>query len=169
MKKFIILFAIAFIFASCTFTSGPQKTMKDEICRRQGPHTTLADEVEEQMKKYKCHLTWHEDWYKVFSEDGETEKAEENRLAVIKDKEALTYLESIKTKYPDLYDQPSFTTYRLTYVKKDSLGNSTLELCLGTFNNQGEMVAFQETSTSKREILGDMMSIPDFHQYESEL
>ena len=79
-----------------------------------------------------------------------------------KDKEIITYLESIDDIYPDRYNQVTFTIYRLTYVGLDESGNEIHTNCYGKFDKNMTIVAFKLSDKSKWEMIGDNCSIPDY-------
>ena len=179
MKKFII--CLILILSTCfVYGQGSQRMMKKELTNRVDVRgvadfkvynsTTLEDDVEYQLKVYHYYLSWHYSWYDAFYQSGDQpQKIEQYKDAISKDWMMINHLHSIEENYKDIYDNITFTTYRLTYLYVDSTGKKISDFCFAKFNNKGKMVAFKQTGTSKWEILGDTVSIPDFHQYESHL
>ena len=138
---------------------------------------TLADEVSEQLKIYNSKITWDKSFYDAFRENVEDsvkvnlpdsliyQKYAFYRSMIEKDKEIITYLESIDDIYPDRYNQVSFTIYKLTYVGLDESGNEIHTNCYGKFDKNMTIVAFKLSDTSKWEMIGNNCSIPDYVYY----
>ena len=138
---------------------------------------TLADEVSEQLKIYNSKITWDKGFYDAFRENVEDsvkvnlpdsliyQKYTSYRSKIEKDKEIITYLESIDDIYPDRYNQVTFTIYRLTYVGLDESGNEIHTNCYGKFDENMTIVAFKLSDTSKWEMIGDNCLIPDYAYY----
>ena len=138
---------------------------------------TLADEVDEQLKIYNSKITWDKSFYDAFRENVEDsvkvnlpdsliyQKYAFYRSMIEKDKEIITYLESIDDIYPDRYNQVTFTIYRLTYVGLDESGNKVHTNCYGKFDKNMTIVAFKLSDTSEWEMIGNNCSIPDYVYY----
>ena len=138
---------------------------------------TLADEVDEQLKIYNSKITWDKGFYDAFRENVEDsvkvnlpdsliyQKYAFYRSMIEKDKEIITYLESIDNIYPDRYNQVTFTIYRLTYVGLDESGNKVHTNCYGKFDKNMTIVAFKLSDTSEWEMIGNNCSIPDYVYY----
>lgn len=138
---------------------------------------TLADEVDEQLKIYNSKITWDRSFYDAFRENVE-DSAKVNlpdsyiyhkysfyKSMIKKDEEIITYLEDIDDIYTDIYNQVSFTIYKLTYVGLDESGNKVHTNCYGKFDKNGNIVAFKLSDISKWEMIGDNCSIPDYAYY----
>ena len=135
---------------------------------------TLADEVEEQIKYFNWSLDWDEHLYDSFlkhANDPELSEEERQDYAswadksarnISKDKETLTYLNSIDELYPDLYNDVSFTIYKLSYITSVKDSCKIHDNCYAKFNRDGYMTAFRINGTSDWEILGNNCSIPGY-------
>ena len=137
---------------------------------------TLKDEVEDQLKLHNYKLGWANSFYKEYSSwanDTNIPRSErewgDNRVKDYKDSitretAIINHLESIKELYPDEYENVSFTTYKLTYAYTNKDNKNTLELCFGTFDNEGNLVKFRPTSLGDWKIIGDTCSIPNYNK-----
>ena len=137
---------------------------------------TLKDEVEDQLKLHNYRLGWDNSFHKEFNfwaNDNNVSRSDrewyanrsmEYRDSISMENGIINYLESIKELYPDEYEKVSFTTYRLAYAYTDKNNKNTLELCFGTFDNEGNLVKFRPTSLGDWEIIGDTCSIPNYNK-----
>ena len=186
MKPFKFFFIIiVLVIVGCT--SSKERQMRKMISNtytvqgftdfKEYDSCTLADEVTEQLKIYNSKISWDKGFHDAFKDN--YEGVFETTLPkdyiyntylfyieeVAKDEDVIKYLESIKDNHPDIYYQKSFVTYSLTYVGTDESGEKIHNICFGKFDNDGNMVAFKKTGTSKWEIIGDNCSIPDYDYY----
>ena len=137
---------------------------------------TLKDEVEDQLKLHNYRLGWDNSFHKEFNfwaNDSNVSRSDrewyanrsmEYRDSISMENGIINYLESIKELYPDEYEKVSFTTYRLAYAYTGKDNKNTLELCFGTFDNEGNLVKFRPTSLGDWEIIGDTCSIPNYNK-----
>ena len=137
--------------------------------------TRLCDEVTEKIALHQYNLGWDKSFYAAFSEavadpsrpnefkEYNIRTVKECKDAITNDQKMLEYLETIDDKYPDLYNEISFTTYILTYLRnQDNL--CELDACFAKFDRSGHMVAFKPYIKGKWEILGNTCSIPGYNQ-----
>lgn len=127
--------------------------------------TSLSDEVEQQLTVHKSILSWHSGWYEAYSEGTTLEdsiKAAKYRNEMNKDKELISLLESIDDKYPDIYNEVSFTTYMLTYLCNKENGSVELDACFAKYDQTGNMVAFKPSIKGGWTNMGNICSIPGY-------
>lgn len=186
MKKIIVFIFVVFAIISCRSVSeefllrkmlSSRTTVSGVTGFEKYGTITLADEVDEQLKIYNGKITWDQSFYDAFRENIEDgvkvnlpdsciyQKYTSYRSKIEKDEEIITYLETIDDIYPDIYNQVSFTIYKLTYVGLDELGNKVHTNCYGKFDKNGNIVAFKLSDTSQWEIIGNNCSIPDYAYY----
>ena len=181
--KFFFLAVFAIVVTACQKPS-EEYQMKEMVSSKvivsgftgfeQYQTITLADEVEEQIKYFNWSLDWDEHLYGSFlkhANDPELSEEERQDYAswadksarrISKDKETLTYLNSIDELYPDLYNDVSFTIYKLSYVTSGKDSCKIHDNCYAKFNRDGCMTAFRINGTSDWEILGNNCSIPEY-------
>ena len=183
MKRIIVFILVTFTIVSCRGsteefllrqTLSNRTTVSGVTGFEKYGAITLADEVDEQLKIYNSKITWDQSFYDAFRENVEDsvtvnlpdsciyQKYTSYRSKIKKDEEIITYLETIDDIYPDIYNQVSFTIYKLTYVGLDESGNKVHDNCYGKFDKNGNIVAFKLSDTSKWEMIGDNCSIPDY-------
>ena len=183
MKRIIVFILVVFTIVSCRGateefllrqTLSSRTTVSGVTGFEKCGTITLADEVDEQLKIYNSKITWDQSFYDAFRENVEDsvkvnlpdsciyQKYTSYRSKIEKDEEIITYLETIDDIYPDIYNQVSFTIYKLTYVGLDESGNKVHTNCYGKFDKNGNIVAFKLSDTSKWEMIGDNCSIPDY-------
>lgn len=185
--KFFFFAVLAIIATSC-WKPSEEYLMKEMVSHKivasgftgfeQYQTITLADEVKDQIKYFNWSLDWDEHLYDSFlahandPELSEEERQDYSSLAdksarsISKDKDALTYLNSIDELYPELYNDVSFTIYKLTYLATDKDGSKIHDNCYAKFNRDGYMTAFRINGTSDWEILGNNCSIPGYERYK---
>lgn len=141
----------------------------------------LSDEVADQIKFFQWKLNWAESFYDAYKADAEGvsvstlprdvvwEKYSMYKEEVAKDKEMLEHLDAIDDQYPELFNEVSFTIYKLTYLGVDASGNKVHDNCYGRFDKNGNMVAFKLADGSDWEILGNYWSTPGFYELVSEM
>ena len=181
--KFFFLAVLAIVATACQKPS-EEYQMKEMISSKvivsgftgfeQYRTITLADEVEEQIKYFNWSLDWDEHLYDSFlkhandSELSEEERqdyaswADKSARNISKAKETLTYLNSIDELYPELYNDVSFTIYKLSYITSGKDSCKIHDNCYAKFNRDGYMTAFRINGTSDWEILGNNCSIPGY-------
>ena len=173
MKKIVTLIVAVCALTGCI--SKEQRAMEQMISKITEPTgfsefkeyktICLADEVHDKLLEHKSILSWHESWYDLYSsESPDPEKAAFYKGELVKDREMINLLENIEKDYPDLYNEVSFTIYRMSYLHQDKEGNKTIDICFGRFNNNGEMVAFKQDGTADWVVLGDCCSIPNYDE-----
>lgn len=185
--KFFFLAVLAIVVTSCLKPS-EEYLMKEMVSHKivasgftgfeQYQTITLTDEVKYQIKYFNWSLDWDEHLYDSFlAHANDQELSEEERRdysswadksarSISKDKDALTYLNSIDELYPELYNDVSFTIYKLSYLATDKDGNKLHNNCYAKFNRDGYMTAFRINGTSDWEILGNNCSIPGYERYK---
>lgn len=189
MKKMIFVFvaiATLFVLTSC---NKEKKIMEDTLVSalkspssykfidfKEVETVTLADEVEDRLehfnfileydikpdietatnaiKNYKGNHTLVSQFQQCLNE---TNKRYTNTVNLIQ------YLNNIKTKYPNLYNKPTFKVYELTYEAVNSFGASLKDTCYGRFNMKGELVAIKFEEDGSWNLLGNFFSIPDYY------
>lgn len=184
----LIIFAVLTIAVTACWKPSEEYMMKQLVSHKlttcgftgfeQYQTITLADEVNDQIKYFNWSLDWDEHLYDSFlvhandPELSEEERqdysswADKSARNISKDKDALTYLNSIDELYPELYNDVSFTIYKLTYLATDKDGNKLHNNCYAKFNRDGYMTAFRINGTSDWEILGNNCSIPGYERYK---
>ena len=135
---------------------------------------TLKDEVEDNLSLHNYRLGWAKSFHKEFlsesnnynwsksDRDWYTNRSKEYGDSISTENKIIECLENIKELYPDEYEKVTFTTYKLTYAYTDKDNLNKLELCLGTFDNEGNLVKFLPASTMEWEILGKTSSISNY-------
>lgn len=137
MKRIIVSILVVFTIVSCRGsteefllrqTLSNRTTVSGVTGFEKCGTITLADEVDEQLKIYNSKITWDRSFYDAFRENVEDSvkvnlpdsyiyhKYSFYKLMIKKDEEIITYLEDIDDIYTDIYNQVSFTIYKLTYV-----------------------------------------------------
>lgn len=138
----------------------------------------LCDEVEQQIKVMNTKLNWDKSFSAAYKEnlDGvvETTIPKDEVLSnyffynieVKKDEDMLVYLKTLHKLYPDIYNEVSYTTYRITYLGKDKDGNVIHDRCYGKFDNDGVMVAYRISDTAEWKVTykGEITSIPHYRE-----
>ena len=184
----LILFAVLTIAVTACWKPSEEYLMKQMVSHKlttqgftgfeQYETITLEDEVNDQIKYFNWSLDWDENLYKSFlGYANDPELSEMDRLDyaqwadkcandVSKDNDALAYLNSVGNLYPELYNEVSFTIYKLTYLATDKDGNRIHDNCYAKFNRDGHMTAFRINGTSDWEILGNNCSIPGYERYK---
>lgn len=186
MKKFISISITAICLitlVSCKCSE--QRAMEKMVTQTVDTHTftgfevysttRLCDEVSEEIALYQYNLGWDKSFYDAFSEavndssrpeeykEYNARTVEECKDAIARDQSMLEYLETIDDKYPDLYNEISFTTYMLTYLRPQN-NLYELDACFAKFDRSGHMVAFKPNIKGKWEILGNTCSIPGYNK-----
>ena len=184
--KFIFLVALAIVVSACRKPS-EEYLMREMVSRRiavsgftgfeRYQTVTLADEVRDQIDYFNWSLDWDEHLYESFLEHANDRRlseeerqdysswADRSARNISRDKDALTYLDSIDDLYPELYNEVSFTIYRLSYVAYGEDGGKIHDNCYAKFNRNGNMTAFRINGTSDWEILGGDCSVPGYERY----
>lgn len=185
--KFFFLAVLAIVATAC-WKPSEEYLMKEMVSHKivasgftgfeQYQTITLADEVKNQIKYFNWSLDWDEHLYDSFLEHAnDPELSEEERhdysswadksaRNISKDRDALTYLNSINELYPELYNDVSFTIYKLSYIAFGKDGSKIHDNCYAKFNRDGYMTAFRINGTSDWEILGNNCSIPGYERYK---
>jgi len=185
--KFFFLTVLAIVATAC-WKPSEEYQMKEMVSHKivasgftgfeQYQTITLADEVKDQIKYFNWSLDWDEHLYDSFiTHANDPELSEEERQDytswmdksarnISKDRYALTYLNSINELYPELYNDVSFTIYKLSYIASGKDGSKIHDNCYAKFNRDGYMTAFRINGTSDWEILGNNCSIPEYERYK---
>lgn len=181
----IILMAISFtscdnkksqmenILVECVKSPSTYKTLAFE----QSEVVTLADEVANRIEFFEQSLSFDKEQYKDSEKNAndkfysasfrETsrQRADKYKAEVEKDQKMLDHLKQISTTYPNEYNKPSFTIYKLTYESANGFGAILKDYCYGRFDNDGNLVAIKLGEDSKWELIGNYWSIPDYYDY----
>lgn len=181
----IILMAISFtscdnkksqmenILVECVKSPSTYKTLGFE----QSEVVTLADEVADRIDLFEYTLTSNKRLYDMYEKSANDkympasyrkscrEDADKYKAKVEKDQKMLNHLKQISTTYPDEYNKPSFTIYKLTYESANGFGAILKDYCYGRFDKDGKLVAIKLSEDSKWENIGNYWSIPDYYNY----
>lgn len=161
------------ILVECVKSPSSYKTLGFE----QSEVVTLADEVADRIEWFEYSVTNDKQMYesnekyandrylsasfrKSCREDADKYKAKMER-----GQKMLNHLKQISTAYPNEYNKPSFTIYKLTYESANGFGAILKDYCYGRFDNDGNLVAIKLGEDSKWELIGNYWSIPDYYDY----
>ena len=181
----IILMAISFtscdnkksqmenILVECVKSPSTYKTLGFE----QSEVVTLADEVENRISTFEsildsnkrlvdlCEKYANDKVYMASFRESNRKDAAKYKAEVEKNQKMLGHLKQISTAYPNEYNKPSFTIYKLTYESANGFGAVLKDYCYGRFDNDGNLVAIKLSEDSDWEILGNYWSIPEYYDY----
>ena len=131
-------------------------------------HNTVkySEYVGDLTRYYNYKLNWDKSFYDSFAEnpsnDYDKEKMSYYEDEIVKDYIMLSYLDSIPNKYPDLFNDIHYKTYKLSYLYINDSGERVLDICFGRFDKNGNLYAFKENSNAQWNILGKPIYMPEF-------
>ena len=181
----IILMAISFtscdnkksqmedILVECVKSPSTYKTLGFE----QSEVVTLADEVADRISTFEsildsnkrlvdlCEKYANDKVYMASFRESNRKDAAKYKAEVERNQKMLNHLKQISTTYPNDYNKPSFTIYKLTYESANGFGAVLKDYCYGRFDNDGNLVAIKLSEDSDWEILGNYWSIPEYYDY----
>jgi hypothetical protein len=171
----IILMAISFtscdnkksqmenILVECVKSPSTYKTLGFE----QSGVVTLADEVANRIEWFEYSVTSDKQMYEnneKYANDRYLsasfrkscrEDADKYKAKMEKGQKMLNHLKQISSAYPNEYNKPSFTIYKLTYESANGFGAVLKDYCYGRFDNDGNLVAIKLSEDSDWEIIGN--------------
>lgn len=178
---FILIILLSVIFTSCNREYIKMKAVLNNTVNpcgyvefKQHEVITLGDEVAEQLKYYKSKLSWDKSFRDAYQEGidnnspftQDKEKVELYSQEIDKDRIMIAYLESLDDNYPEIYNDISFITYKLSYMYVNDSGDKDLDICFGRFDRRHNLVAFKSNAQAKWMIFSDKVLIPDFDKFE---
>lgn len=187
LKSIIILLA-GFVIASCGYVKSPEQRAMEKMLSKNYESVsvfdfeeyetiTLCDEVEQKIKVFQWKLNWDKSFCNAYTDkeddpiisiyptDYILAKKAFYENEIVKDNNMLVWLNCIDEIYPELYNEVSFITYKISYLGTDKDGNKTHTNCYGRFNRSGDMVAFKLTIDSNWNLLGEQVSIPNYRDF----
>ena len=178
---FILIILLSVIFTSCSREYIKMKTVLDNTVNpceyvefKRHEVTTLGNVVAEQLKYYKSKLSWDKSFQDAYQEGidnnspftKDKEKVEYYSQEIEKDLVMIAYLESLDENYPEIYNDISFITYKLSYMYVNDSGDKDLDICFGRFDRWHNMIAFKPNAQAKWMIFSDQVPIPDFDKFK---